>query len=251
MLCHEVYVCKEMENPSKSMELLSSIHLAYVKAAMAHVFAGSSERSVIVWRKPAMTVKALEKIKSGSMMLVYLSKIITPVTARSNKITNDSIVVKNLYTDKDDDEVHGIVKSDLRFPREEHRGCARTQADVNIVAAWACKETVIQNESNAVRSTKEVFIKVGSAENISIKVPTIVNTRQILAGEEIVVLKPSCEVHSDEDIEPPAKKVKPMPAAAAAGKGKPAGTGKGSGGKSNGKNKSDGKKGKGKQGSKR
>ena len=118
---------------------------------------------------------------------------------------------------------------------------------MNIVAAWACKETVIKSENNAVLSTKEVFIKVGSDEKIMIKVPIIVNTRQVLAGEEIVVLKPACEVHEDE---PPAKKAKPMPEAAAVGKGKPAGTGKGSESKSNGKNKSDGKKGKGKKGAK-
>ena len=106
---------------------------------MVHAFASSSEGSVEVYRKPVMTVKTLDKINTGSMVLVYLSKTIAPVTARSNKVTNDSIVVKNLYTDKEGDDVHGIVKSDLRFPKEEHRGCARKQADVNIVAAWACK----------------------------------------------------------------------------------------------------------------
>ena len=210
MLCHEVYVCSEMADPTKNFDMVASIRMALVKAAMIDAFASSSEHSVKVYRKPALMAKAVCKMKSGSMTLVFLSRNISPVSARK-AIMSGAVVVKDLYTDKDGYQMHGVVRSDLRFPKEDDRqGCARHEQNANIIAAWACREGN-PSESNAVRSIKEVKIKIGVAEVFVIKVPTIVNTQQIQAGEEIVVLKPALAVassDSSEDENPPAKKAK-------------------------------------------
>ena len=59
-----------------------------------------SEHAVQVVRKPALSVRAVDKMNSGSMVLVYSSRLVMPITARGHKqIPKDSIVVKNLYMD--------------------------------------------------------------------------------------------------------------------------------------------------------
>ena len=122
------------------------------------------------------------------------------------------------------------MRNDLRSPQEEARGSARKKAETNIVAAWACKDTVKPIESNAMRSTKLISLKVGT-ESLQIEVPIITNTTALKVGDEVVCIKAGLVEAGDE----PASK---RPKTETGGKGKSGGKGKTGKGAGKGRGKS-------------
>ena len=222
----QVYICADEPDPSRTFDFESAIQTGIVKAAMQEAFGNSSEKSVKVSRRPTQKVVVVEDKKDGDLELVYLSKSLALIVDDGSKkvaahVSGDAVFIRDLFRDEKGKPVHCVVRTDLRFPKKGADGSAREAVESNIVAAWACRDTVYKDSSDAIRSTKEVKVSVGK-KTVVIHVPIIKSTRALKAGEEVIFLKPGVDPSARDD-EPPSKRAKtgaPKGTKGAKGKGK-------------------------------
>ena len=184
----------KIDDASASFDLRASIMVGAIKNAVAVEFGKSSEEGCKVQVTPSVKVFALKKFSAKeSFKLVGL--------------TNN---VQVLHQDK---ELLSAAKSmgtgdDWKaYCRSSNDNLSKENDSYFFCKYWAVHSTFDQNVCNCEFQEKEVDIVV-IGEKIKIKVPMLVNTKPIAAGDEIVVLK-----ISEEPAEPPNKKFRPAPKA--------------------------------------
>ena len=180
-----------------------------ISFAMTEVFSKSSEMYTTVYKKPKIGVRVTDAFNTNQLVISCLTRTLQVVHRDGTKAKEppkDLKVFRNLYVDNDGNEVFIVPKSDLKWPATEKTptGSARTEVVQNLPAFWAIKEETDPEKANAATDTKTVHVKIG-ANQFSIDVPIVKNTKPLKADDEIIVLSKCAPSPSEE---PPAKRHK-------------------------------------------
>ena len=221
-----VFVCEAYglgeESPGDHCEILQQVHIGYIKMALRHMNEkSSSDEHCTIHRQPSLKLTVKKAFKSGSLTLVALSNNVSVYSIDKVKESNKAISIGECFKNGDTSMI-GVVKSHLTFPKvSKSQDVAKKDVDAFLVGYWACNESHDPSKVNARRTFGEVSINVGSDVAVKVKVPLIVNTKQLNRGDEVVVAKTSEGVAEEE---PPLKKQRPLE-----GNGKSSGKCKGKG----------------------
>jgi hypothetical protein len=216
-------------------EVVATIVKGCMLQSMLLEFEKSSESKVVLQTSPRLGVFAGSKIKDGSLKLVGLSHSVQVLpaakTAPPSALCMGTLSEYNLKV---------YIRSSLQLPKAQ-RSFVANSSQPFIAKYWAVQESVDARVANCTRTTHSFSLKVGKTTH-ELEFPLIVNNKEIAEHAELIFLKDSKVLASEE---PDAKKPrislgsaaskaapKTAPKAAAGGKGK--GKGK-KGGKSKGK----------------
>lgn len=206
---------------SMDSDMLRDIHCGYIKAALRCAFNKSSVDAHCTIRKdPRVGLLVNKDFPTSSFMLVALSKNVSVMDGAKFKATPKMVSLGECFN-HDGASMIGVVRSHMAFPQKQHKADT-AHKDVNqfLVAYWAavCNETYEPAKANASRSFIEVSVKVAassrgtlneggaSTNNIKVQVPVLINTKPLVAGDEIIVMKDIAEQAPEiEDAAPPSK----------------------------------------------
>ena len=220
------FVCEaydlDEESPGDHCEILQQVHIGYIKMALRHMNEkSSSDKHCTIHKQPSLKLTVKKAFKSGSLTLVALSNNVSVYSIDKVKESNKAISIGECFKNGDTSMI-GVVKSHLTFPKvSKSQDVAKKDVDAFLVGYWACNESHDPSKVNARRTFGEVSINVGSDVAVKVKVPLIVNTKQLNRGDEVVVAKTSEGVAEEQ---PPLKKQRPLE-----GNGKSSGKCKGKG----------------------
>jgi hypothetical protein len=181
-------------DPSNNFELKASTIAGACKNAIALEFAKSCDADIKVQSAPECKLYALRAFKkAGSLKLVGITNNVSVQPDGKDMLTSSKFI--------------GHGDGWRAYCRSSNTSLASAAGSSCFLAKYyLVHSTFDQNLVNCEYEDKEVDISVlGSKEKIM--VPTIVNTKPIAVGDELIVLKISSELPA----EPPTKKLKVAP----------------------------------------
>ena len=226
--------------------LLQSMYSGYIIGALRSAFSKfSADSFCTVHKSPKSKLIVQKAYPVSKFQLVALSGNVAVVCGKRVSESNKVLSVGEMYkvkTSGDDDverSMVGVVRMQQTFPvtHIQKEDIARKEATPLLAAYWSVAETYDTSKANATRSSIKVTFKVGAAglprigsapdsDDVGIDVPTIVNTKPLNHGDEVLVLKlyassDDDDSTSDEAPAPKRQRADPKP------KGKAKGTSKG------------------------
>ena len=174
---------------SKNKELQASLYIGAVKLAITeHYIYKSMDEHVSLYEKPDVKVVTKKAFKVGSMKLVGLSNNVGTQVANNTADKGTAVLVGHFFDSKDGPLI-GVVRPHLNFPKSNVvAGTASKGTDVFIVPYWGVDATFDCSKANCEKRLVEDVIKVGKT-TYTIKVPYIINTKALVAGDRLYVQK--------------------------------------------------------------
>ena len=198
----QVYKYGSYADPAEGLDILTDVAKGHVKAAMLAAFKASSEKHMILRRKPDLTVVATKEFaQAGDLVLVGFSNTLQVAKCDGKRPVNVQPVDGALKFEHKGCGYNVFMKHGLHFPKQvtvEDTIVAASQSC--IVCYWGVRATEDRSKVNMERATTDICIKIGDQE-VNVKVPIVRNTRAIEENDELFLSNQSGE-------EPPAKKTK-------------------------------------------
>ena len=170
----KVYEYSERRSLGEFWDVKAEVHKAAVKMVLSDIVLISSEKHVLITKNPTQSVHVQKKFKADEMYLV-------PATSRvqiSLKGSSDSIHVTDTLFEHDGKSYVAVLYPQLQFEA--------VNKETKLFAYWAVRTTYDQVNANCKFETKEAHVKTGRT-NIKIEVPILQNTKDIAAGDELIV----------------------------------------------------------------
>ena len=190
---------------SDDPDLLQGMWVGLIKSALRQEFIKNSmDMHCKVFKQPRVMVKVTKNFEKGNFTLVALSNSVSVMPSQKAKETSKAISIGQCFTHtKGEVAMLGMVKSHLTFPSKTLKTDVAVKVnDGFLVAFWACAEHFDANKANCIRKFHDVSVSIGTMTK-KIKVPVIVNTKALKAGDEVIIQKVQAD---SEDEEPVAKK---------------------------------------------
>ena len=184
---HEEFKAGSYTKPVNNFDIVSDIWKGRIKDGLREMFLRSSEESITICKKPAPKVICNAQFKVDAFRLVPLTTSVSVMADKNGK----SMVAKELTDlgplfEHKGGHVRGVIKSSVQFA-----GPNRTEF---LVGYWVARTTHDIDEANAVIDKKTVSFNVTRSTRVDLVIPTIVNTKPLAVGDEIVCLKRKAHV---------------------------------------------------------
>ena len=206
----EVYDPNDFNACEDNFEMRCDIVKGIIKGALRETYVQKScDKKVLFHLKPEMKVEVKEAFKEGGFMLTPLTTAV--VLTKDSKLPN-ALALGEMFQASDGKPVNGFLKPTLAFPKSKPTISGTTvpkTADVFLNGFWAVlsKQTPDEEKANCKKATRTIVVKVGSATH-SVHVPTIINTKALKAGDEVILYSKTDEPEQDEPEEPYPKRHK-------------------------------------------
>ena len=206
----EFYVISKMNMNVDEVagDIVKGIYIGYVKGAMHSAYVKlSCDESVVIHKKPAHCVEVKTSYRNGAFTLVGISNNVN-ITNSKQHVTGTKKVTGTLVWDNGD--LRAVVRPHVQWPitRVITDSKAKTAASAFLPAYWHVQTTCDADKVNCRKDAHEVTVKLSSSsrsdgpptDNITIRVPIIVNTKAVKPGDELLMAESDVEEDEDEDL---------------------------------------------------
>jgi len=199
-----VYPHGTYADPAEELDILSDVAKGHVKAAMLAAFKSSSERHVVLHRKPEQTVMTTKDFeKPGDLVLVGFSNHVVAANTNQKRPPNAQPNEGAMKFHHKGAEYVVLIKPGLQYPKLRAVQDTIVNASPScIVAYWGVRSTEKRSKVNVKRTVEKMQVTVGTT-TAEVAIPILTNTCPLGANEELLLA-----ISAEDEEGPPTKRHK-------------------------------------------